>query len=299
MRAYTVVDEYIVTKEDGETFDVFFADDGSQPMDAAQVDYVCKRYMLLRFDMLRQKYEQYLDTFSAGNVALKGWDDPSRAALDEDGAILPGTEQHESLLEIITTLQTIKWVMSNFSPKNVLAYREGSDVATVAMNVQDIPRELEQLKAGFIRVLPPHAFDPIAVNAQNIFRFAEYYTNLILTLIDRELRNSRPVQVGIFTVENGVPQLTSGGAGLYQQMIAYLRTNDESVPITSSIMSQQVLIAAMLWITSNRPGADAAKIQLILGKQLQLAQANVAGLGLPPGGGRRKTHRRRGLPKLI
>ena len=141
------------------------------------------------------------------------------------------------------------------------------------------------IRDRFIGLFPSPVFNPIADNDQKIFRFSEYYANLVLTLIDRELHNSRPVQTPI---SDGT-QLTPEGAALYQQMVAYLRTNDESVPITSSIMSQQILTAAMSWITSNRPGANAANIQRVLTQQLQTAQANVARLGLSSGGGRRKT----------
>jgi hypothetical protein len=298
MRAYTVVDEYIVTKEDTETFDVFFADDGSQPIDPAQVEYICKRYMLLQFDMLTQNYEQFKDTFSADDIP-KGWDDHGLVALDEDGAILPGTQLDDNLRTLTKTLQSIDFVMRNFTPTSVAAYRNGTRVdIAAAMTAETIATELGKLKASFIGLFPSPVFNPIADNDQKIFRFSEYYANLVLTLIDRELRNSKPVQVGILTVENGVSQLTPEGAALYQQMVAYLRTNDESVPITSSIMSQQILTAAMSWITSTRPGANAANIQLVLTRQLQTAQANVAMLGLPSGGGHRKTHRRR-LPKLV
>jgi hypothetical protein len=295
MRAYTVVDEYIVTKEDAETFDVFFADDGSQPIDPAQVEYICKRYMLLQFDMLTQNYEQFKDTFSADDIP-KGWDDHGLVALDEDGAILPGTQLDDNLQTLTKTLQSIDFVMRNFTPTSVAAYRNGTRVdIAAAMTAETIATELGKLKASFIGLFPSPVFNPIADNDQKIFRFSEYYANLVLTLIDRELRNSRPVQTPI---SDGT-QLTPEGAALYQQMVAYLRTNDESVPITSSIMIRQILTAAMSWITSNRPGANAANIQLVLTQQLQIAQANVARLGLPSGGGRRKTHRRRGLPKLI
>jgi hypothetical protein len=251
--------------------------------------------MLLQFDMLTQNYEQFKDTFSADDIP-KGWDDHGLVALDEDGAILPGTQLDDNLQTLTKTLQSIDFVMRNFTPTSVAAYRNGTRVdIAAAMTAETIATELGKLKASFIGLFPSPVFNPIADNDQKIFRFSEYYANLVLTLIDRELRNSRPVQTPI---SDGT-QLTPEGAALYQQMVAYLRTNDESVPITSSIMIRQILTAAMSWITSNRPGANAANIQLVLTQQLQIAQANVARLGLPSGGGRRKTHRRRGLPKLI
>jgi len=294
MRAYTVVDEYIITKEDTETFDVYFADDGTQPIDPVQVDYICKRYMLLQFDMLRQKYEQFKDTFSSDDIP-KGWDDHGVVGLDDDGSILPGTQLDDNLQTLTKTLQSIVRVMQTFTPTNVAAYRNGTrvDIAAV-MTAEDIATEVGQLKALFIGLFPSPALDPIANNDQKIFRFSEYYANLVLTLIERELRNFKPVQTPI----SDGRQLNPEGAALYQQMVAYLRTNDESIPITSSIMSQQILTAAMSWIRSNRPLVTTGNINLVLTQQLQLAQAEVAMLGLPSGGGRRKTHRRR-LPKLI
>lgn len=284
LRPYTVVDEYIVTKEDATTFDVFFADDGSQPIDPAQVDYMCKRYMLLQFDMLRQKYEQFNDTFSRSETRV-GEDDAGLVAVDIDDTVTAraGTQYADDLATISNTLQSIGSVLTAFTPANVKAYYDGGRVPS---SLADIPTALAESRRLLFAMFPAAILTLPADNQQRLFGLSEYYANIILSTAAARLART---ENAVAKIDNGAQVLTKQGVLLQtaiQDAVAY---QDEAVPIDPAVVNTRVATALTTWLTERGipPGPLVAEI----GLRLDTAQR--------PRGGRRKTHRRRGLPKLV
>ena len=288
LRAYTVVDEYIVTKEDATTFDVFFADDGSQPIDATQADYMRKRYMLLQFDMLRQKYEQFNDTFSRSETRV-GEDDAGLVAVDIDdtdtdtATARAGTQYADDLATISNTLQVIGSVLTAFTPANVKAYYDGG---LVPSSLADIPTALAESRRLLFAMFPAAILTLPASNQQTLFGLSEYWENIVLSAAAARLAGT---QFALATIVNGAQVLTEQGLLLQTAIRDAVANQDEAVPIDPAEVNARVATALTTWLTERRIRSD-----LIVGDvTLRLRTAQV------PRGGRRKTHRRRGLPKLV
>lgn len=283
LRAYTVVDEYIVTKEDATTFDVFFADDGSQPIDAAHVDYMCKRYMLLQFDMLRQKYEQFTDTFSRSETRV-GEDDAGLVAvdIDEPATARAGTQYTDDLVTIGSTLQSIGAVLEAFTPENVNAYYNGRRVPS---RLDDIPAAFVRCKRLLLAMFPLAVLTIPADNQQRVFPLSERYENIVLSTAAARLAGTR---FALATIVSGAQVLTEQGVLLQTAIRDGVANYDEPVLIDlrPEVVNARVLTALTTWLTER--GIEPRLIVYEIGQRLTTAQS----------GQGRKTHRRR-LPKLI
>jgi len=308
LRVYTVVDEYIVTKEDATTFDLFFADDGSQPIDPAQVEYICKRYMLLQFDMLRQNYEQFIDTFSRSDTR-RGEDDAGFVAVDTDDPanVRAGTQHADNLATIRSTLHSIGSVLAAFTYANVKAYYGG---AREPSGVDNIPSAFTECKQKFIGMFP---FKPVALTEQ---------AQQIIAQIDGQIEASRTYAAGgivllILTEINGFfrPLLSEEEkttlsktledaviGGILSQVNTYDQPGDTPL-VDWDKVGEYVRRQFYIWLLqAGRPeqGSAGVRIQntIKMNGEVWLQRAVAAAAQAQQRQGGRKTHRRR-LPKLI
>jgi hypothetical protein len=276
MRAYTVVDEYIITKEDASTFARF---DERVPGDPDKSFYIKFRLALLQFDMLRQRYANFKDSFAeslAPYIAPNGTVDPERT--NEIDIMEPGSQLYESIASIWNDLGVI---FQALVPPGTPPLSKPFPAQAM---VEDKFTECRNL---FIRKFPEARPDPVAQNAQNIYKFADYYASIVLTATNAALPRAYP----IFTTRpDGVPVLTPRGEELSLVIQdAITSQNNEEVPVDVGTMNGQVVQALTRWLQLRVPAFSPDS--LIGNVTLRLRTAQVRG--------GRKTHRRRGLPKLV
>lgn len=290
LRVYTVVDEYIVTKEDDPIFEMFFDPPQALP-ETHQIMYICKRYMLLQFDMLRQKYEQYTETFSNSNTR-NGEEDVGLVALDtDDGTIRSGTQQDDNLKEMSHVIQLILSTLQGFSIQAVQAYysntrREAVTGRSIESPVTDIPAAIGQCRGVFAGMFPAAEATIPASNDQNFFGLSEYYENIILTTAAARVAATSRIRLAA-VLPDGSWSLTEQGVLLQTTIRNAVENQDEDVPINPAEVNSRVATALTSWLTER--GIPSGPIVSDISQRLTTAQS---------GRGRRKTHRRR-LPKLV
>ena len=298
LRAYTVVDEYIVTTEDGPTFDEFFKYDAPKLTSPVQVEYICKRYMLLQFDRLRRRYEQFKDTFYETDTGAI-----------EDGSIVKSTKYDDDRIAMLSDLNALYYTITNLSFQSAKAYNDYDDSAVPpSLLPGDINDGLAKCKRHIFAWFLPAVLTITSDNEQKVFELSEYYANIILTTAAASLAGT-PFAL-VRTVEGGGWALTEQGL-LLQTAIRDAVANanqDEDVPINPEEVNARVATGLTSWLTprgipsgplvyaidqrlttARREAAEAAARRAAAQQQAQAQQQWRGG---------RKTHRRR-LPKLI
>jgi hypothetical protein len=291
LRVYTVVDEYIVTREDDPIFTMFF-DLPQELPETPQVMYICRRYMLLQFDILRQKYEQFTETFSNSETRV-GEENVGLVALDtDDGTIRSGTQQDDNLKEMSYVIQLILSTLRGFSFQAVQTYYRNARLEAVTGRpiespVIDIPAAIGQCRIVFAGMFPAAVATIPASNDQNFFGLSEYYENIILTTAGARLAGS---MFAVTTVVDGAQFLTEQGVLLQTAIVDAVANQDEAVPIDPEAVNTRVATSLTAWLTER--GIPSGPLVDEISQRLATAQTQ-----RPRGG--RKTHRRRGLPKLV
>ena len=317
MRAYTVVDEYIITKEDASTFAKF---DERVPGDARMSQYINDRRALLQFDMLRQRYANFNDSFAeslAPYTAPDGTVDLERT--NEIDIMEPGSQLYESIASIWNDLRAI---VQALVPPDTPPLSESFPEQGVFEAEFTTCRELFISRFGAMGVISQDAVKAQRI-ATGINRYDDYYKSIAWTAV-------LPYLPGLVIVNrDGTQALTSLGQELLDEIEkAFLDHNDSDTftEARSKVPGQieRVVNAVGKFVDVKRPTADhapanaaAGRVKSVLTGQYNLqimreteaeaaAEAQAEAAVRPPpdeasmaGQGRRKTHRRRGLPKLV
>jgi hypothetical protein len=270
MRAYTVVDEYIITKEDLPTFQLF-KEDPANPMS----EYIKFRLYLLQFDMLRQRYANFNDSFVESvtpYINRQGIVDPERT--NEIDIMEPGTQLYETSMSIWEEFRMINTSIGRPVEYEVFPGSAATDTA------------FEECRKWFVARFGDIPVDPVTLNAQEIYRYSDYYAQIVITATAAAL----PRTLSIVTVKNGATVLNARGESLSMVIRnAITSQNDEEAPIITATMNEQVVGALRKWLQLNAPAFAPDPLLDAVRQRLVTAQS---------GKGRRKTHRRR-LPKLV
>ena len=270
MRAYTVVDEYIITKEDIPTFQLF-EEDPANPMS----DYIKFRLYLLQFDMLRQRYANFNDSFVESvtpYINRQGIVDPERT--NEIDIMEPGTQLYETSMSIWEEFRRINTSIGRPVEYEVFPGSAATDTA------------FEECRKWFVSKFVDIPVDAVTRNAQEIYRYSDYYAQIVLAATAAAL----PRTLSIVTVKNGATVLNARGEDLSMVIRnAITSQNDEEAPIITATMNEQVVGALRKWLQFNAPAFVPDTLLGAVRQRLTTAQS---------GQGRRKTHRRR-LPKLV
>jgi hypothetical protein len=272
MRSYTVVDEYIITKEDLPTFQLFKEEDPANPTSM----YIKFRLYLLQFDMLRQRYANFNDSFVESvtpYINLQGIVDPERA--NEIDIMEPGTQLYETSMSIWEEFRMINTSIGRPVEYEVFPGSAATDAA------------FEECRKWFVAHFGDIPVDAVTRNAQEIYRYSDYYAQIVLAATAAAL----PRTLNIVTVKNGATVLNARGEGLSMVIRnAITSQNDEEAPINTATMNEQVVEALRRWLQLNASAFAPDDLLDAVRKRLVTAQS---------GKGRRKTHRRWGLPKLV
>jgi hypothetical protein len=347
MRAYTVVDEYIITKEDLPTFQ---ESDGGDPADR-RTKYIDDRLNLLQFDMLRQRYANFLDSFAeslAPYVDPRGTVDPERT--NETDIMEPGSQLYETMVSIWNEFRGI------FEELIVSLRRPGFPDPAMPPELcpaqADVEIQFSRCRELFISIFSTQgAISQDAIKAQQIAtrinEYDDYYKQLAFNAV-------LPSLPGRLVTVN--PDRTQTPTPLGQNLLdviqnAFLDQNDSDTftEVRSKVDAQILRVATAVgnFVAVHRPTQDggpareaATRVGSLLtgGYKMQLIAETETGVAAEAAdaaaieaeaaridaaraaaaaaaeaaaaeerrrqeatmnGGRRKTHRRRGLPKLI
>ena len=347
MRAYTVVDEYIITKEDIPTFQEF---DGGDPADS-RTKYIDDRLNLLQFDMLRQRYANFLDSFAESVVLYSDPDgkvDPERT--NETDIMEPGSQLYETMVSIWNEFRGI------FEELIVSLRRPGFPDPAMPPELcpaqADVEIQFSRCRELFISIFSTQgAISQDAIKAQRIAnginRYDDYYKQLAFNAVLPSLpgrlvtvnpdRTQTPTPLGqnlldviqnAFLDQNDSDTVTEVRSKVDAQIlrvatavgnfVAVHRPTQDGGPAREAATRVGSLLTGgykmqLIAQTAAEAAAEAAEAAAIEAEAARIDAARAAAAAAAEAaaaeerriheasmnGGRRKTHRRRGLPKLI
>jgi len=152
--AYTVVDEYVVTKKDLSTFKLLT---GTEP-DSPELAYIRLREQVLMFDMLRRRHERFNDAFAE---SVTPYSDSAERIIEADIAI-PGNPLYDEIIEILGELQKVRSLLG-LAP---LVGNFTMEERAVAFN---------ECKAAILALFPAPAVEPFTAEAQSNIGIKDAY----------------------------------------------------------------------------------------------------------------------------